>query len=45
MDLQSSELIERIRRADRAGAKALLDNWAAEHGYERVLTEVLERRC
>jgi methanogenic corrinoid protein MtbC1 len=36
------ELIERIRRADRQGANALLDAWAAEHGHERLITEVLD---
>jgi methanogenic corrinoid protein MtbC1 len=35
-------LIERIRQADRQGANALLDAWAAEHSYERLLTEVLD---
>lgn len=35
-------LIESIRRADRDQANALLDAWGAEHGYERLLTEVLE---
>lgn len=41
MDLQA-ELIDRIRRADRDGAGVLLSGWAVEHGYDRVLTEVLE---
>ena len=41
MNLQS-ELLAQIRRADRAGAAALLDKWAGEHGYERLLREVLE---
>ena len=36
------ELIERIRLADRQGANALLDAWATEHNYERLLTEVLD---
>ncbi|MEW6262917.1 MAG: cobalamin-dependent protein [Thermodesulfobacteriota bacterium] len=35
-------LIEAIRRADRGGANALLDDWATEHGYERLIGEVLE---
>lgn len=35
-------LIEMIRKADRQGAGLLLDEWGAEHGYERLLTEVLE---
>jgi len=41
MDIQHS-LIEKFRLADRQGANALLDAWAAEHGYERLLTEVLD---
>lgn len=41
MDIQHS-LIEMIRQADRSGASVLLDAWAAEHGYERLLAEVLE---
>lgn len=35
-------LIDMIRQADRTGANALLDEWAAEHGYERLFREVLE---
>jgi methanogenic corrinoid protein MtbC1 len=35
-------LLDCIRRADRDQAKALLDAWGTEHGYERLLTEVLE---
>jgi hypothetical protein len=35
-------LIERIRLADRQGANALLDAWATEHGYECLVTEVLD---
>ena len=35
-------LIEAVQQADRAGANALLADWAAEHGYERLLPEVLE---
>ena len=35
-------LLDSIRRADREQANALLDDWGAEHGYERLLTEVLE---
>ena len=31
-----------VRKADRQGAGMLLDEWAAEHGYERLLPEVLE---
>lgn len=41
MTLQT-ELIELIQRADRDGANKLLDTWAAEHGYERLLMDVLE---
>ena len=39
MDFQQS-LIERINLGDLAGANALLDAWAKEHGYERLLAEV-----
>jgi methanogenic corrinoid protein MtbC1 len=35
-------LLDKIRWADRAGANVLLDTWAQEHGYDRLLTEVLE---
>lgn len=41
MDIQHI-LIEMIQKADRQGADLLLDNWAAEHGYERLLKDVLE---
>lgn len=41
MEIQQS-LIERIRLADRQGANALLDAWGAEHGYERLITHVLD---
>lgn len=41
MDIQAS-LIEHIRQADRPGANALLDAWAAEHGHEHLLTGILE---
>jgi len=41
MDIQQS-LIERIQQADRAGANALMDVWASENGYERLLTGVLD---
>lgn len=41
MDIQQS-LIEKIHHGDRMGANALLDAWAAEHGYERLLSEVLD---
>jgi methanogenic corrinoid protein MtbC1 len=41
MDIQQS-LIERIRLADRQGSNALLDAWATEHGYERLITDVLD---
>lgn len=41
MDIRRS-LIDRIHLGDRVGANALLDAWAAEHGYEHLLTEVLD---
>jgi methanogenic corrinoid protein MtbC1 len=41
MDIRQS-LIERIRLADRQGCNALLDAWATEHGYERLITDVLD---
>ena len=41
MDIQHS-LIELIQKADRAGAGQLLDAWGDEHGYDRLLAEVLE---
>jgi methanogenic corrinoid protein MtbC1 len=41
MDIQQS-LIEKIRLADRQGSNALLDAWATEHGYERLITDVLD---
>ena len=41
MTIQRS-LIEMILKADRQGASQLLDAWSAEHGCERLLTEVLE---
>ena len=41
MDIQQS-LIERIQQADRPGANALMDDWAVENGYERLLTDVLD---
>ena len=41
MDIQQS-LIETIRLADRQGSNALLDAWAREHGYERLITDVLD---
>lgn len=41
MDIQQA-LIEKIRQADRIGANVLLDNWAALHGPDRLLREVLE---
>lgn len=41
MDVQQA-LETAIREADRAGAAALLDGWAAEHGYDRLLSDVLE---
>lgn len=41
MDPQQA-LIEKLQMADRAGAGALLDAWAAENGYERLVTEILD---
>jgi methanogenic corrinoid protein MtbC1 len=41
MDIQHA-LIEQICLGDRAGANALLDTWGTEHGYERLLIDVLE---
>ena len=41
MDIQHA-LIELIQKADRQSANLLLDNWADEHGYDRLLNEVLE---
>ena len=36
------DLMDAIRRGNRAGANALLDQWAAQHGYEHLFGEVLE---
>lgn len=41
MTIQQS-LIEKIRLADRQGANALLDAWGVEHGYERLIKDVLD---
>jgi methanogenic corrinoid protein MtbC1 len=41
MDVQH-ELFETIRRADRTAANTLLSDWAAKHGYERLLADVVE---
>lgn len=41
MDIQQ-QLIEAVKMADRTGANQLLADWAAAHGYERLLAEVLE---
>jgi methanogenic corrinoid protein MtbC1 len=41
MEIQQ-QLFEAIRRADRAAANALLRDWAAKHGCDRLLAEVLE---
>ena len=35
-------LISLIKQADRAGANALLDAWAARHGYEPIFKQLLE---
>lgn len=41
MDIQR-ELLDTVLRADQAGANALLDAWAVEHGYGRLLMDVVE---
>lgn len=41
MEIQQA-LIEAIRQADRQGANALLDAWAAENGYEHLLSKILD---
>ena len=41
MDIQHS-LLEMIRSANRSGANKLLSEWADVHGYEQLLSEVLE---
>jgi methanogenic corrinoid protein MtbC1 len=41
MDIQNA-LIAMIQQADRQGAGRLLDAWGDEHGYDRLLAEVLE---
>jgi methanogenic corrinoid protein MtbC1 len=41
MDIQHI-LIEMIQKADRQSASLLLDSWADEHGYDRLLKDVLE---
>ncbi len=41
MEIQYA-LIGMIQKADRQGANLLLDTWADEHGYERLLKEVIE---
>ncbi|BHH84528.1 cobalamin B12-binding domain-containing protein [Desulforhopalus sp. 52FAK] len=41
MDIQHA-LIELIQKADRHSASLLLDTWADEHGYDRLLKDVLE---
>lgn len=40
-DIQHS-LVALIKQADRAGADALLDDWAARHSYEEVFKVILE---
>jgi methanogenic corrinoid protein MtbC1 len=35
-------LIERIRLADRGGSNTLLETWAQEHGYDHLLSDILE---
>ncbi len=41
MDITES-LHQMIKKADKAGAYDLLEQWAAEHGYDRLICEVLE---
>lgn len=41
MDIHQS-LLDRIRSGDRAGANALLNGWAADHGYEHLFEKVLD---
>lgn len=41
MDIQEP-LLALIEKADRAGAHALLLEWAEKHGYERLISDVLE---
>jgi methanogenic corrinoid protein MtbC1 len=41
MNIQDT-IREAIRQADRAGANAALDAWTAEHGVERLFTDVLD---
>jgi methanogenic corrinoid protein MtbC1 len=41
VDIQQ-ELLEAVLRADQAGANALLDAWAEENGYGRLLVDVIE---
>lgn len=41
MDIQD-QFIEKIRIADRSGARLLLEAWGDRHGYDLLLTEVLE---
>ncbi|BDG08825.1 cobalamin B12-binding domain-containing protein [Anaeromyxobacter paludicola] len=41
MDIRQA-LVDAVRRADRAGANALLEEWEREHGHARLLGEVLE---
>lgn len=37
-----SALIKTIHQADRSAANALIDTWAAEHGYEHLFIDILE---
>lgn len=41
MDIQD-RFIEKIRVADRTGARLLLETWGDQHGYHLLLAEVLE---
>lgn len=41
MDIKD-QFIDKIRAADRVGARLLLEAWGNQHGYHLLLTEVLE---
>ena len=40
MEIHES-IIAMIANSDRAGANRLMEEWAAEHGYERLVVDVL----
>lgn len=37
-----NDVLDKIRLADREGAKALLEAWAAKNGYENLVTKVMD---